>query len=91
MRMVHGVLFTAGMLGGTMAIRAQGEQPALQGLPQYGITLSGSPENLVLENLSGRVVIGYDVRLADANGGHQPPWGRLFPDRRENPRQIDNR
>jgi tetratricopeptide (TPR) repeat protein len=41
---------------------------SLEGLPQYGITLSGSPENPVIENHSGRVVIGYDMKFADANG-----------------------
>lgn len=67
MRMI-GVLFTIGVLSGAMAIRAQGEQPALQGLPAYGITLTGTPENPIIENHSGRVVIGYSVKLADANG-----------------------
>jgi hypothetical protein len=65
MRMI-GVLFT--ILGSAMAIRAQVEQPALQGLPAYGVALSGSPENPVIENHSGRVVIGYHVKLTDANG-----------------------
>ena len=51
-----------------MAIRAQVKQPALQGLPTYGVTLSGSPENPIIDNHSGKVVIGYDVKLADANG-----------------------
>jgi TPR repeat/Tetratricopeptide repeat len=32
------------------------------------VTLTGTAENPVLENHSGRVVIGYDVKLADANG-----------------------
>jgi hypothetical protein len=68
MRMTHGVLFTAGVLSGAMAIRAQEQQPALQGLPQYGVTLTGTLENPVLENHSGRVVICYDVKFSDANG-----------------------
>jgi hypothetical protein len=42
---------------------------ALIGLPDYGVTLSGSPEEPVLENHSGRVVIGYDMETAYANGG----------------------
>jgi hypothetical protein len=67
MRMI-GVLFTIGVLSGAMAIRAQVEQPALQGLPQYGVTLTGTLENPVIENHSGRVVIGYDMRFSDANG-----------------------
>jgi hypothetical protein len=65
---IIGVLFTIGVLSGAMAIRAQVEQPALQGLPQYGVTLTGTLENPVLENHSGRVVIGYDMRFSDANG-----------------------
>jgi Flp pilus assembly protein TadD len=40
----------------------------LEGLPQYGVTLSGSPENPVIENHSGRTVIGYVVETAGANG-----------------------
>jgi hypothetical protein len=40
----------------------------LEGLPQYGVTLSGSPENPVIESHSGRTVIGYVVETADANG-----------------------
>jgi hypothetical protein len=65
MRMI-GVLFT--ILASAMAIRAQVEQPALQGLPAYGVSLSGSLENPGIENHSGRVVIGYDVKFSDANG-----------------------
>jgi hypothetical protein len=65
---IIGLLFTIGVLSGAMAIRAQVEQPALQGLPQYGVTLTGTLENAVLENHSGRVVIGCGMRLADANG-----------------------
>jgi hypothetical protein len=40
----------------------------LDGMPEYGVTLSGSLEEPVLENHSGRVVIGYDMKLANANG-----------------------
>jgi len=29
----------------------------LDGLPKYGVTLSGSPENPVIENRSGRAII----------------------------------
>jgi hypothetical protein len=42
--------------------------PALLGLPQYGVTLSGSPKNPVVENHSGKTVIGYVVKTADQNG-----------------------
>ena len=64
---IIGVLFTIGVLSGAMAIWAQGEQPALQGLPVYGVTLSGRLENPVIENHSGKVVIGYDVKFSDTN------------------------
>jgi tetratricopeptide (TPR) repeat protein len=45
-----------------------GQVPSLEGLAQYGVTLSGNPENPVVENHSGRVVIGYDIKSADVNG-----------------------
>ena len=41
---------------------------SLEGLPQYGVTLSGSLENPIVENHSGKTVIGYVVKFADANG-----------------------
>ena len=41
---------------------AQAEQPPLQELPpEYGVILSGSPENPIIENRSGKTVIGYVV------------------------------
>jgi hypothetical protein len=40
----------------------------LDGMPEYGVTLSVSLEEPILENHSGRVVIGYDMKLANANG-----------------------
>lgn len=49
MRMTYGVLFTIGVLGGAVAIRAQVEQPALQVLPAYGVTLSGTPFGIIPE------------------------------------------
>jgi hypothetical protein len=39
-----------------------------EGLPQYGVTLSGSPADPVVENHSGRVVISYDIKFADSSG-----------------------
>jgi hypothetical protein len=48
---------------------ARAEQPTLQELPpEYGVTLSGSPENPVIENHSGRAVIAYRLGTADQNG-----------------------
>jgi tetratricopeptide (TPR) repeat protein len=41
---------------------------SLEGLPQYGLTLSGTPDDPVVENHSGRVVIGYDIKSSDTNG-----------------------
>jgi hypothetical protein len=38
------------------------------GMPEYGVTLSGTPENPVVENHSGRVVIGYFLKSGDTNG-----------------------
>jgi hypothetical protein len=41
---------------------AQAEQPVPQELPpEYGVTLNGSPENPIIENRSGKTVIGYVV------------------------------
>jgi hypothetical protein len=40
----------------------------LEGLPEYGVTLSGNVDNPVIENHSGKVVIGYVVKQADQNG-----------------------
>jgi hypothetical protein len=56
------------LLGVVMTIRAQSQQPALQGLPEYGVTLSGSPDNPVVENHSGKTIIGYVFETADQNG-----------------------
>ena len=41
----------------------------LQGLPEYGVTLSGTPENPVIENRSGRTVIAYVLIAAGQDGG----------------------
>jgi hypothetical protein len=43
----------------------------LEGLPEYGVTLSGTPENPIIENNSGRAVIGYRLMRA-AQNGHGP-------------------
>ena len=65
MRTIYTVLLTAVVL---VALRAQGEQPAMVGMPEYDVTLSGTPEDPVIENHSGRVIIGYNIETADANG-----------------------
>ena len=43
----------------------------LKGLPEYGVTLSGSPEDSVIENHRGGVIIGYDKCH-----GNRPLWAR---------------
>ena len=40
----------------------------LDGLPKYGVTLSGSPKNPVIENRPGRTVLAYVFKTADQNG-----------------------
>ena len=65
MRTIHAVLLTAVMLG---VLWSQGPQPAMVGMPEYGVLLTGAPEDPVLENRSGKVVIGYDMNLSDAAG-----------------------
>jgi hypothetical protein len=70
MRMIRLVRrrFMALLLGAFPTLRAQGQQPAMLGMPEYGVTLSGSPDDPVIENHSGRVIIGYNIDTADANG-----------------------
>ena len=41
----------------------------LQGLPEYGVTLSGTHQNPVIENRSGRTVIAYVLIAAGQDGG----------------------
>jgi hypothetical protein len=76
MRTIHVMppVAVALLLWAPLSIRAQGEQPALVGMPEYGVALSGSLEDPVLENHSGRVVIGYDMKLSAANG-----WVLILP------------
>jgi hypothetical protein len=54
-------------------MKADWEQPALQGLPEYGVLLTGTPENPVIENRSGRAVIAYTLKKADQNGHGMNP------------------
>ena len=49
MRVIYLVLITAMallalLLAAVSALRAQGPQPALVGMPEYGVLLTGSPE-----------------------------------------------
>jgi tetratricopeptide (TPR) repeat protein len=51
---------------------------SLEGLPQYGLNLSGSPEDPIIENHSGRVIIGYNIETADANGNQMTSIGQII-------------
>jgi len=48
---------------------AWGQQPALVGLPEYGVTLTGTPAQPTIANNSGKNLIGYVLRLEYASGG----------------------
>src|SRR5215469_13636328 len=70
---IHVVLSTAMallaiLLAAVSALHAQGPQPAMVGMPEYSIGLSGTPEDPVIENHSGRVIIGYNIETADSSG-----------------------
>jgi hypothetical protein len=66
--------FMALLLGAFPALRARGQKPALAGLPEHGVLLTGTPDNPVIENRSGRAVIAYTLKKADQNGhGMNPP------------------
>ena len=60
--------FMALLLGALPALPAQEPQPTMVGMPEYNIGLSGTPEDPVIENHSGRVIIGYNIDTADAIG-----------------------
>jgi hypothetical protein len=73
MRIVYLVFVTAValfalLLAAVSALRAQGQQPVMVGMPEYNIVLSGSPDDPVIENHSGKVIIGYNIETADASG-----------------------
>ena len=44
-------------------------EPALVGLPGYGVTLTGTPEHPEIVNNSGRTILAYVIWHRDANGG----------------------
>jgi len=73
MRMIRLVRrrFMALLLGAFPALRVQGQQ--LVGLPEHGVLLTGTPENPVIENHSGRAVIAYTLKKADQNGHGMNP------------------
>jgi hypothetical protein len=45
--------------------------------PEYGVTLTGSATNPIVENHSGKAVIGFVVKQADQNG-HGPVHQQLL-------------
>ena len=75
MRMIRLVRrrFMALLLGAFPALRARGQKPALAGLPEHGVLLTGTPDNPVIENRSGRAVIAYTLKKADQNGHGMNP------------------
>ena len=56
MRTIQVVIPAAILFGAAGTVRAQGEQPAMVGMPENSIGLSGTPEGPVIENHSGRVI-----------------------------------
>jgi hypothetical protein len=66
------------LLAGVSALRPQGKQQTLQGLPEYGVLLTGSPEVPVIVNHSGRAIIGFDLRTYEADGGKGPGAGLVL-------------
>ena len=75
MRTIHVVLLGFVALG---AFRAQGSQPALVGIPEYGVLLTGSPEVPMIANHSGRTIIGCSMKTYMVDGGKGPAAGLLL-------------
>jgi hypothetical protein len=83
MRMIYLVLITAMallalLLAAVSPLRAQEQQQTLQGLPEYGVLLNGSPEVPVIINHSGRAIIGFELTTYTANGGKGPGAGLVL-------------
>jgi hypothetical protein len=49
----------------------------LAGLPEHGVLLTGTPENPVIENRSGRAVIAYRLKKAGQSGHGPAPFTLL--------------
>lgn len=64
------------LLGAALPIQAQEGQPALVGLPEYGVLLTGSPEVPVIVNHSGRAIIGFSMKRYTGDGGKGPGAGQ---------------
>ena len=63
------------LFGAALNGPAQGLQPALQELPEYGVLFTGSPEVPVIGNHSGRTIIGFDMSTYTVDGGKGPGAG----------------
>jgi hypothetical protein len=50
------------------ALAGFGQDANLVGLPEYGVTLSGTPDNPVMENHSSQTIIGHVFRVYFTNG-----------------------
>jgi hypothetical protein len=48
---------------------AWGQQPALVGLPEHGVELTGTAQNPTIVNNSGKTIIGHVLCLEYASGG----------------------
>jgi hypothetical protein len=80
MRVIYVVLITAMallslLLAAASALRAQGQQQTLVGMPEYGVLLTGSPEVPVIVNHSGRAIIGFRMKRYTGDGGTGPSAG----------------
>ena len=53
----------------------------LEGLPEYGVLLTGSPENPVIENRSGRTVLvtGLTADIVHTSQGGRQTCGLFMP------------
>lgn len=78
MRRIHAMLPTAVafLLGAALTVRAQGEQPPLVGLPEYGVELEGTAEVPIIVNHSGKTIIGSVVQFKDKDG--RGPHGNVI-------------
>jgi hypothetical protein len=66
------------LLASVSALLAQGQQQTLQGLPEYGVLLTSSPEVPVIVNHSGRTIIGLSMSTYMVNGGRGPAASLLL-------------
>ena len=72
------IVVLALLLAAASALRAQGQQQTLVGMPEYGVLLTGSPEVPVIVNHSGRAIIGFNLTTYEADGGKGPGAGLVL-------------